>query len=436
MNLIDSNSLYKRTFGEALKCTAHTRGVGVRQLAKATRLPYYTIRNWWRGEIASPRNWRDILRVAQALGLSCDEVEALLLPTKHPSLRVLYEQAGAEDYSLFQPWLSDGKQTPRKQIVNSPAYSVPFVGRKKARQVIHGWLEQPDCRLVSIVGLEGMGKTRLAVQIAQEQLRLWDDVFFIVVGDLPLGQLVAMALGCSTDGSIEALYDQVSQTIGTRRLLFVLDDVANSQQVEALLSQLWATNSYVKVLLTGRKRLDLRYEWHYPLYGLNYSGLSEARQLFAYQAVRYRKRLAESEQVYVNEICRLVGDMPLAIELAASWLPLLSCQEIARELASELALLCHPSPCFPQGVLSSFLGLWEGLSLQEQDALFLLASLPGRVTYQTIRQQTDIPLDMLLRLADRAILYVYPKPDLHYYELHPLLRRFIVEELDKVHGTQ
>src|SRR5262249_10665159 len=134
-----------------------------------------------------------------------------------------------------------------------------------------------------------------------------------------------------------------------QRLLLVIDNFEHLLEGAPLLANIIENAPGIRLLITSRERLSLRGEWAYSLEGLSVPPSDDAENMEAYAAMRLfvqSARRAQSSfalhagnQIQVARVCRLVGGMPLGIELAAAWLPVLSAEEIAQEIASSLDFL-------------------------------------------------------------------------------------------------
>ncbi len=226
--------------------------------------------------------------------------------------------------------------------LNLPRQVTTFIGRGRELVEITQILADPACRLLTLTGPGGIGKTRLAIQAgAENEDAFADGVFFV---DLqPLGSdeffvLTAMAdaLGLPLSGQ-ETPQDQLIDHLSNRELLMVLDNFEHLLDVAEMLTALLRSAPRVKIITTSQVPLSLQEEWLYPVGGMPLpqppsqpinSGQEsravvescESVQLFAECARRVSPDFSlAGEQNGVARICRLVEGMPLAIELAASW---------------------------------------------------------------------------------------------------------------------
>jgi predicted ATPase len=236
---------------------------------------------------------------------------------------------------------------------NLPTQSTPFIGRVKELAEIAGLLNDPACRLLTLVGPGGIGKTRLAIEAA----RLQQNTFAHGVN------LVSLQPVGSSDFIVSAIAEalrfqfypggepkhQLLDYLREKSLLLVLDNFEHLLDSAELVSEILAYAPEIKVLATSRERLNLLEEWVLDVPGLpvpasetemeidDYGGV----QLFLQSAQRTKVGfiLTDAQKPAVTHICQLVGGMPLGIELAAVWVRALSCEEIAIEIERSLDLL-------------------------------------------------------------------------------------------------
>ena len=228
-----------------------------------------------------------------------------------------------------------------------------FIGREKERSDIQQLLAQPHCRLLTLVGPGGIGKTRLALQLGT---LLRDNFargsFVAYLQPLRSAEFfvsaVADTLGISLTGQEPPLI-QLAHYLSDKEMLIILDNFEHLLDAADQLAILLPSTPQIKYLITSREALNLQEEWLYTVSGLAFPANSDsyltgqnddAVQLFNERARRvYPDFVPDSEIGAVIQICRLVGGMPLALELAAAWRKTLNCAEIANEIEGGLAFL-------------------------------------------------------------------------------------------------
>ena len=206
-----------------------------------------------------------------------------------------------------------------------------------------------NTRLLSLTGLAGCGKTRLAVQVARKALADFEDgVYFIPLAPIVSADSILWTIGEHLGIQFYPHIDPLQQlldTIRKKKLLLVLDNFEHLLDGTGIVTSILHAASHVRVIVTSRERLSLYGEVNYTITGLSLSddspNQSEAVELFTQRArsVAPGLELDEDALDQVARICKLMEGMPLGIELAATWVDVLSPQEIADEIESSLDIL-------------------------------------------------------------------------------------------------
>ncbi len=237
---------------------------------------------------------------------------------------------------------------------NLPAPRTSFVGRASELDEIDRLLEDPDCRLLTLVGPGGAGKTRLALEAAGRRIERYPHgVHFVParLGASPefLPTAVAESIQFAPDGARGGFsaQEQLLDYLGERSTLLVLDNFEHLVEGADLLGEIIERAPKVELLTTSRERLNVQSEWVLDVHGLGFAengnGSSGALRLFLERATKAEPgfSLDDDERVEALRICRLVEGLPLGIELAASWVSVLSCAEIADEIEQKHRLSRH-----------------------------------------------------------------------------------------------
>lgn len=335
-----------------------------------------------------------------------------------------------------------------------PQPPTPFVGRRNELDEIAQTVNQPHCRLLTLVAPGGMGKTRLAIAAAGELSDAFDQgVAFVdlqsVTDAALLTAAVCNALGL-TPSPQETPEEQLLRYLGEREMLLILDNfenvLAGAEQLTPLLQQ-----TGVKLLITSREPIRLHEEWLFPLGGLGFprdrsfdfssangddpAGLLAefpALQLFAQHARRTYPRFDfAQEHADVVRISRLTEGMPLALELAAAWRRILSCAEIAQEIERSLDILetqLRDLPSRHRSLRVICEQVWRQLDPRAQMAFSRLAVFRGPFTREAAQEVTGATLVDLSALVDSSLLRWSTDAD-QTYRLHELMHRFAGEKL-------
>jgi len=241
---------------------------------------------------------------------------------------------------------------------NLPVDLAPFIGRKREIEEIINLLLQPEVRILTLTGTGGVGKTRLAFRVAAElRGRFEDGVFFTDLSPLGKPAEVIPAIAGKMDvrvtrGQHESLTEVLKHYLREKRVLMLLDTFEHLRESAFEVQDILDACPGCKVLVTSREVLPISGRWDYPVLPLS---LPESGDEFS------TERLARSESVRllearasairpdfqittenapaIAEICKRLDGLPLAIELAASRLRILSVQDLADRLADRINVL-------------------------------------------------------------------------------------------------
>lgn len=329
-----------------------------------------------------------------------------------------------------------------------PAELTPIVGRDRELAELTDLLTEPDCRLVSIVGPGGIGKTRLALALAHRLQGEFSAVALASLASLQQARdipaVAAAAFGLSTPPGSDP--DAALQRL-RGRILLVLDNFEHllpdgAGVLEAMLS----ANPSLVCIVTTREALVAPWEWRYDVQELTYPltiddvrlGDYGAVQLFLQLARRTRPRypLQRAELPHVVRICQLVGGMPLGIEFAAAQLGRLPCELIANELAAGLdrleAAAPQHLPARQRSLQASFEASWRTLAPEEQRVLAVLSILRGEFTLEAAQAIADATSVSLTRLVDKSLIRL---ASVDRYVLHEVIRRLAEQKLNATPGA-
>jgi predicted ATPase len=171
-----------------------------------------------------------------------------------------------------------------------PPPSTPFIGRDRELEQIAGLLTRPSCRLLTLVGAGGIGKTRLALQVAtSQQAHFVDGVAFVALTSIDSPDFLPASIGAALEIPFfgpEAPLLQIMRSLRDKQLLLVMDNFEHLLDAVGCLTELLQAAPHLKILVTSRERLNLREEWVFPLNGLSYPAAPAANSLENYSAVQ------------------------------------------------------------------------------------------------------------------------------------------------------
>ena len=315
-----------------------------------------------------------------------------------------------------------------------PVQITPFIGRERELADLQQRLADPTCHLLTLVGPGGMGKTRLALELAAAYQPLClNGVTFVPLAGVspttPDALLFALidALALKLAGSHPPQH-QLLNHLRHKEMLLVLDNLEHLLEQSEWLNELLQQAPLIKVLATSRERLNLSGEWVAELDGLP---SADAEQLFISQARRVQSNfeLTDENAAAIRHICQLVGGLPLGLELASAWVHVLPCAEIAQEIATNLDFLTstrRDMPTRQRSLRAVFDHSWQLLSPAEQSAFAGLAVFRGSFSREAARSVTGITVPVLASLVDKSLLRRQANGR---YELHELLRQYADQQL-------
>lgn len=328
---------------------------------------------------------------------------------------------------------------------NLPTPSTRFIGRRRELGQLATRLAEPDTRLLTLVGLGGVGKTRLALELAWQQLESFPDgVFFAPLAGVTSADLlvpsIARAVGLGFSGAGDAK-QQLTDFLREKQLLLVLDNFEHLLEGAPLLMAWLEDAAKLTLLVTSRSALNLQSETLFDLDGLAYpeDDSSEAPETF--DAVRLFLNRAERVSTGLvlegatfeaaASISRKVEGLPLALELAATWTRTLSVEEIERKLSEDPGLLSSPLRDLPErhrSILAVFDHTWRQLSEPEQTVLTRLSLFRGGFTLEAAERIAGAHLPLLLSLMNHALVR---RSQEGRYGLHELIRQYAASHLER-----
>ncbi len=332
-----------------------------------------------------------------------------------------------------------------------PAPATSFIGRDRELRELADLFADSQCRLITIIGPGGVGKSRLAIEAAREQAGLFDDgVFFAPLDAIDdasgIVSAIAGVMGLRFTER-EMPEQQLINALRPRTMLLALDNFEHLVDDGAgLLARILGEAPGVVFLLTSRERTNLQEEWLFPLDGLDYARADTARDpladdtpafhLFTERARRVNRAIAWTAEARaaVARICQMVDGLPLGIELAAAATWQRSCETIAREIARTLDVLNSAAPNVParqRSLRATFDHSFALLSPDEQACLACLSVFRGGFTREAaaavVGPAISPRIDALLSaLLDKSLL---SHAGTDRRALHPAIQQYAAEKL-------
>jgi predicted ATPase/DNA-binding CsgD family transcriptional regulator len=307
-----------------------------------------------------------------------------------------------------------------------------LVGRERETATVVALLRRPEVHLVSIVGTAGVGKTRLALQVATDMMENFGNgVFFVALASLRNAELVlptiAQTLGLRARGN-QCILDLLAAALRDKHCLLILDNCEQVVSAVPRLVELLQVCPFMKMIVTGRTVLHVRGEYTFLVHPLALPDLTHeqdcvslstvaAVQCFLHrvQAVKPSFQLTDSIAHVIAEICVRLDGLPLALELAATYLKLLSPQQLLLRLEHRLDLLTVGAADLPerqQTLRNTLQWSYELLNEEEQQLFRRLAVFVGGCTlervegmYSLLGESRDQLLNGITALLDKQLLY-------------------------------
>jgi len=352
-----------------------------------------------------------------------------------------------------------------------PEQSTPLIGREEELQRVGRMLTDPACRLLTITGMGGMGKTRLALAVArraaeEQALHFVNGVAFVSLAATDTVEALPLTLATSLNVPLSGRGDPTADVVAylePQEMLLVLDNfeqflpagpggyggvAAGPQEGVALVARLLEGCPSVKVLVTSREPLQLASEWRLDLEGLaspadgtDVAAMHEygAVQLFAAMAQEADPgfEVAAGNAPQVARLCRLVGGMPLALKLAAGWLNVRPLAQIVEEAAHNVDALATEHAGVPErqrSMRAVYDYAWQQLDAEEKRVFAALSVFRGGFTAKAAAQVASATPFVLAALVDRGLAQLPTGGTTGgptRYEFHEVTRLYAAQRLEE-----
>jgi len=342
-----------------------------------------------------------------------------------------------------------------------PVHPAPFIGREQELGEITRILQESPYRLVTLLGPGGSGKTRLALQVGAlldqaDGKPFQDEIWFVPLAPLTGANSILSAITQSLGvaGNLGGSDDALLGELRAREMLLILDNFEHLLNADSskLITDILSASPRIKVIITSRERLNVEGEVVFPVGGLEMpmdaASLSSreensvftrfsALQLFEQCAIRVQPGFQINEENYrsIVDICDAVQGMPLAIELAASWVEIYSPREIHEEIVRSLDFLhsdWRDLPDRQRSLRAVFDSSWSLLDKTTRPVVKALSAFRSTFTREAAQAISGASAKTLLDLTHKS--WIHRLSD-GRYQIHELLRQFAFEKLESERAT-
>ena len=323
--------------------------------------------------------------------------------------------------------------------INLPHIDTRLIGREKELKILSSFYNDGNSRLVSIIGPGGSGKTRLSIELAKQLSPNFEDgVYFVALAAIKSAGLISaeiaeqLKLDLGGSGNAENV---LLSFLRKKQLLLVLDNFEHLLDGLEQIQTILFSCPHVHILLSSRERLKLPTERVLDIHGLSFEATSGKKESSAVELfLEAAKRLghfefSKNDMKNIDTICRKLEGMPMAIELAASWLRVLRCEEINNELQESFELLNRQNSQHLQNHSSQsmvFEQSWKLLSQAEKQALAKLSIFEVSFDRAAAEQIANVHLSLLFSLVDKSLLVFDER-----FRFHELIRYFAAKKLNQ-----
>jgi predicted ATPase len=345
---------------------------------------------------------------------------------------------------------------------NLPAQTTHFVGRESELESLARLLADPDIRLITVLGPGGIGKTRLALKLAEQRIAdqpgsFADGVYLVSLAPIRAGRdmvsSIAGVIGYRFYPGREPK-QQLLDYLREKQMLLVMDNCehllagreADRGDGVGLVTEILQAAPGVQVLATSREKLALSGETAFVIEGMTYPDGERTQDALECSAVRLFMQSARrvrptfeflaDDLRHVTQICYLVQGMPLAILLAAAWVDVLSLAEIVREIEGQMPVLgldfletdMRDFPERHRSMRAVFESSWSRLTEAERCTFAMLSVFRGGFAREAAQAVTGVGVRTLMALTNKSLLHRQPTGR---YEVHEWLRQYAGGKLDE-----
>ncbi len=435
LQFFDREGSFVGTFGEWLRGQRKARKLTREEFAKQIGCSAAMLRKIEDDERRPSAQIADL--IASCLGVPAEE--------RNVFIKVARGELTTERLTQFSKALSQSVPSQRLSLRNNfPTLPTPLIGRQQDLDELCRILRNPSSRILTLVGPGGIGKTRLAIEMASQcQNDFQDGAYFVPLAPVQSARLIVPVIANGVGFAFQSINSpdpkgQLLNFLAEKQLLLILDNVEHllgDDIIVDFLGELMERSEQVKLLVTSRESLGLYSEAVYEVHGLPIPELMEVAdtsvELFLQRARRAHVSFDPTTDDYpsIVKICRLVDGMPLGIELAAAWVRTLSCREIALEIERGLDFLSVSARDLPprhRSLRAVFDHSWQLLADDERSILLRLSVFRGGFARDAAQQVAGANLQMLSALVTKSLIR---RTGTGRYDQHELVRQYAATRL-------
>lgn len=430
------------SFGEWIKSRRKALDLTQEELAQRSGCSIFALRKIETGERRPSKQLAGLL--AAALDIPQED--------RATFIRVARGETSLERIRSYTHLPQATSPPPQPVVHHLPISPTPLLGREFELAAMERIFNDPECRLLTLTGVGGVGKTRLGIEFAARQCgKFPDGVHYVALASINSAELIVPAIAEALEFSFsgptdpkEQLFHHMAREV-TQAALLVLDNfehlLVQSSAAVNLVAEFLQRFANLKILCTSRERLNLHGEWIYELHGLSIPPSNYVDNLKDYNAaalfmqcarrINASFEMAEEDRSALVRVCQMLEGIPLAIELAAAWVGVLSCNDIAQEIEANIDFLTTSMRDIPErhrSLRATFDHSWRLLTGAERATLSRLAVFHGGFDRAAAEQIAGATLMLLSSLASKSLVR---RTQDGRYDLHEVIRQYALAHLNE-----